>query len=335
MTDSPRLDRAAAQDALAVAVRAPSIHNTQPWSWRLTTDGLVLRADRTRQLEVADPDGHSLLVSCGAAAHLTELSLRATGWQVESTLLPDPSDPDALALFRVTGRDDPDDAAAAEVAAALRRRSDRRPFASSDVSPATTEELQAAASRHGARVHFPTGDDERIDLAVAVSWADRVERNDQAYKAEMNRWLRDADVHAVDGVPVRAVPHVPADAPRHADVPLRDFEVGVTGKLLIDRDVDEKPLIAVVLTDSDRPIDHLNAGQAMMRLMIAAELRGLSTCVLSQAVDFAAFRTRVQGLMGWIGYPQIMVRLGYPIAPLDELMPTPRRGSAAVLQVVG
>lgn len=335
MTDSPRLDRAAAEDALAVAVRAPSIHNTQPWSWRLTTDGLVLRADRTRQLEVADPDGHSLLVSCGAAAHLTELSLRAAGWQVESTLLPDPSDPDALALFRVTGRDDPDDAAAAEVAAALRRRSDRRPFASSDVSPATTEELQAAASRHGARVHFPTGDDERIDLAVAVSWADRVERNDQAYKAEMNRWLRDADVHAVDGVPVRAVPHVPADAPRHADVPLRDFEVGVTGKLLIDRDVDEKPLIAVVLTDSDRAIDHLNTGRVMMRLMIVAELRGLSTCVLSQAVDFAAFRTRVQGLMGWIGYPQIMVRLGYPIAPLDELMPTPRRGSAAVLQVVG
>jgi nitroreductase len=139
------LDRAAAEDALAVAVRAPSIHNTQPWSWRLTTDGLVLRADRTRQLEVADPDGHSL-VSCGAAAHLTEVSLRAIGWQVESTLLPDPSDPDALALFRVTGRDDPDDAAAAEVAAALRRRSDRRPFASSDVSPATTETLQAAAS---------------------------------------------------------------------------------------------------------------------------------------------------------------------------------------------
>jgi hypothetical protein len=68
------------------------------------------------------------------------------------------------------------------VAAALRRRSDRRPFASSEVSPAIAEELQATASRHGARVHFPTGDDERIDLAVAVSWPDRVERNDQAYK---------------------------------------------------------------------------------------------------------------------------------------------------------
>jgi nitroreductase len=84
MTDSLHLDRTAAEDALAVAVRAPSIHNTQPWSWRLTPDRLVLRADRSRQLEVADPDGHSLLVSC-----LTELSLRAAGSRVESSMLSD------------------------------------------------------------------------------------------------------------------------------------------------------------------------------------------------------------------------------------------------------
>ena len=41
----------------------------------------------------------------------------------------------------------------------------------------------------------------------------------------------------------------------------------------------------------------------MMRLMLRAELLGLPTCPLSQAVDFAAFRTRVQGLMGWVGLP--------------------------------
>ena len=84
MTDTARLDRLSVEAALAVAVRAPSIHNTQPWAWRLDPDGLVLRADRTRQLAVADPDGHSLLVSCGAALHLTEIALEAQGWQLET-----------------------------------------------------------------------------------------------------------------------------------------------------------------------------------------------------------------------------------------------------------
>lgn len=156
-------------------------------------------------------------------------------------------------------------------------------------APALADELQGEATGAGAHIHFPTQEDQRIDLAVAVSWADRVERDDQAHLAEMNRWLRDPEVHAiVDGIPVEAIPHIPSDAPRHADVPLPDFEVGVTGKLLIERDVDEQPLIAIVRTDGDNPIDHLQAGRAMIRLMLAAELRGLSTCVLSQAADFAA-----------------------------------------------
>src|SRR4249920_2634841 len=104
-----RLDRSAAQRALAVAVRAPSIHNTQPWRWRLDADGLALLADRSRHLAIADPDGHSLLVSCGAALHLAELALQAAGWQIRTTLLPDAADADLLARLTPTGRATPDD----------------------------------------------------------------------------------------------------------------------------------------------------------------------------------------------------------------------------------
>jgi nitroreductase len=315
-------------------VRAPSIHNTQPWSWQLAADGLRLRADRTRQLGVADPDGHSLLVSCGAALHLTEVGLLAQGWQVATTLFPDRADPDALALFQVSGRTEPDPDAIADADAALARHSDRRPFAAHEIPAELVDELEAITSDPTARLHFPTQEDQRINLAVAVSWADRVERDDEAYKAEVNRWLRDPDVHAmVDGVPVDAIPHVPDDSPRHTDVPLRDFEVGVTGRLLIERDVDEKPMIGVILTDFDNAIDQLQAGRAMMRLMLAAERRGLSTCPLSQAVDLAAFRVRIQRAMGSVGRPQMMLRVGYPSGPTDQLITTPRRGPAAVLTV--
>lgn len=328
--------RETAEAALAVAVRAPSIHNTQPWAWELGPDGLVLRADRSRQLAVADPDGHSLLVSCGAALHLTELALRGAGWDVATTYLPDPADPDALALFRPVAPADPGDAVLAAIDAALHRRSDRRPFAARDLPDRAVDELREAANDQLAWVHVPSRQDELLNLAVAVSWADRVERNDEAYKEEMNRWLRDPEVHAlVDGVPVATIPHVPEDAPRHTDVPMRDFEVGVTGRLLIERDVDEKPLIAAVITERDAPLDHLHAGATMMRLMLRAEERGLATCVLSQAVDFPDFRRRVQSLMGWVGYPQILLRVGYPPGPTSELPYTPRRDPSTVLTVAG
>lgn len=332
-TSGSTLDRGIAQAVVAVANRAPSIHNTQPWLWTLSPSHLSLRADRERQLRVADPDGHSLLISCGAALALTEIGLRASGWEVETRRLPDPADPDVVAEFRIAGRRQPTASDTDLFAAARRRQSDRRPFTPQDIPADTVELLRTAAGGSGVHAEFPVRPEQQVNLAVAVSWADRIERRDPEYLAEMNRWLRDSDVHA-DGVPASAIPHVPPGQPRHTDVPLRDFEVGVSGRLLIERDVDEHPLIAVLLTESDSALEQLQAGEAMMRLMLAAELLGLGTCPLSQAVDLVAFRTRVSTLMGWQGLAQMMLRIGYP-APGDlQAARTPRRPVNDVLKVL-
>jgi nitroreductase len=232
------------------------------------------------------------------------------------------------------GREEPDEEVQAQVEAALRRRSDRRPFSPEPVSAEEIERLRAATHADGVYSDFPTQPDQQLDLAVAVSWADREER-DQAYIEEMKQWLRDPDVHAAaDGIPLDAIPHVSADHPRHTDVPVRDFEAGVSGRLLIERDIDERPLIGVVFTDSDMPIDQLRSGGGMMRLMIEAELLGLTSCPLSQAVDLTAFRGRLQNLMGWTDYPQMMLRIGHPDETTQAAPPTPRRATSDVLQVV-
>src|SRR6516164_2440049 len=139
-----RLDRDAVEAAVDVAVRAPSIHNTQPWRWVFDGEALTLLADRTRQLQVADPSGHSLLISCGAALTLTELALRAAGWRVSTMLLPDAGDQEVLARFRAVGWDEPGEALQAQVDAALRRRSDRRPFSPQPVSADEIDRLRDA-----------------------------------------------------------------------------------------------------------------------------------------------------------------------------------------------
>jgi hypothetical protein len=50
-----------------LALRAPSIWNTQPWHWRVEHDVAQLRADRRRQVHSIDPDGRLLTVSTAAA----------------------------------------------------------------------------------------------------------------------------------------------------------------------------------------------------------------------------------------------------------------------------
>jgi hypothetical protein len=68
--------------------------------------------------------------------------------------------------------------------------------------------------------------------------------------------------------------------------------------------------------------------------MIEAELLGLASCPLSQAVDLTAFRGRLQGLMDWTGYPQMMLRVGHPPKTGQAAPRTPRRRTSDVLEVL-
>ena len=326
------LDVAAVQDALGAGVRAPSIHNTQPWQFELQAGVLALRADRSRQLGVADPDGHSLLISCGAALGLTELALRAAGWTVEVSRVPDAADPDLFAVLRAVGHAETTQLDLDRLAASQRRRSERRPFGPGRPAEEVIEQLRQAAAAPGVYVHFPIRAEENLDLAVAVSYADRFQRKDADYLAEMARWTQQDDDHA-DGIPATAIPHLPEGQMRHTDVPLRDFEVGVPGAQLIEPGIDERPLLAVVFTSSNGASELLQAGEAMMRLMVDAEMNGLSTCPLSQAVDMQAFRVRVQTLMSWTDHPQMMLRLGSPPAGVPAPL-TRRRPVADVLKIL-
>ncbi|MEO8749693.1 MAG: nitroreductase family protein [Allobranchiibius sp.] len=330
-SSSTQMDRAAVESVVAAAARAPSIHNTQPWRWNLHDGVLDVRADRSRQLHVADRDAHSLLISCGAAAELTGLALGEQGWSFDCLLMPDPSDPDLLARFGPLTRSEPNDRATTQLDAARERRSERRAFGGEPVTSQTIERLRVAAHAPGVRAHFPVRADESLELAVAISKADRFQHRDAAYAAEVAEWVRH-DEQSPDGIPESVIPRVSAGHPRHTDIPLRDFEAGIPGAQLITAGIDEHPLITVILTDTDNNLERLRAGQAMMRLMIAAELDGLASCPLSQSVDLLSFRTQLRAQMSWSGHPQMMLRLGQK--PTGTPAPlTARRPVADVLTI--
>ena len=53
-------------EMLAIAARAPSVHNTQPWRFAVGAHAIDLYADTDRKVG-QDRDGREMLISCGAA----------------------------------------------------------------------------------------------------------------------------------------------------------------------------------------------------------------------------------------------------------------------------
>jgi nitroreductase len=329
MTDTTHAPaRSEVERAVSFGVRAPSIHNTQPWRWVYRARVLELFADRSRQLPALDPDGRSMLLSCGAALELARLGFAAAGWRTEVDRLPDPDHPDLLARIRPVARAAVDGSVLARAEAAERRHTERRPFLVEPVAEEAIRSLLDVATDAGVYAYAVQRADEQLDLAVVFSWADGVELSDPAYRAELAHWTRAAD--APDGVPAAAVPHVSAGAPRHTDVPVRDFEAGITGgQPLVDL-VDERPVYIVAFSTADDRTARLRAGEAYARICVEAERLGLASSAMTQAVDLPAVRERFRMLMNWPDHPQMVLRVGHP-KPGPTPPPTGRRALTAVL----
>ncbi|UOX90590.1 NAD(P)H nitroreductase [Amycolatopsis sp. FBCC-B4732] len=115
-------DTATIEAAVALALRAPSAGNSQPWCWRIGYSSVHLFTDQERRQP--DPGDRDLLLGCGAALHHVRVGFAALGWRTEVSRLPDPGDPAHLAVVTPHPAG-PSEETVALAAAIPRRRSDR------------------------------------------------------------------------------------------------------------------------------------------------------------------------------------------------------------------
>ena len=109
---------------------------------------------------------------------------------------------------------------------------------------------------------------------------------------------------------------------------VRTFDLG-GGVAAKDQQLAEgSPLLAVLGTDTDEPRDWLLAGQALERLLLVACRNGLQASYLNQPVQVYSLRSKLQDMIPG-GYPQILIRLGYPIEKIDA---APRRSVDDVIE---
>lgn len=306
---------------VAGALRAPSVHNTQPWRWRATSRTLELHADRARGLPVTDPEGRNLVISCGAALHHAQVVAGALGWATRVDRHPDPDDPDLLARLELSPA--PPTRAGADVLAAVELRcTDRRRFTSWPVPDERLDHLAAVANQWGARAKALSDVTERFLAERLVHRAGVIQRDNRAAVLEQEAWLGRG---AVDGIPVAAL----EDSGVVADAYAHRFE---TAPGDFDDDVHGSDGLVVLFASRDDPASWLTAGEGLSALWLAATQGGLSVVPLSQVIEVAqtraAFRAEV---LGGLAEPLVLARVGWQAMNRTPLARTPRRPLDEVL----
>lgn len=320
----------AAAALVSDATAAPSLHNAQPWRFRLLPDRRTLHlcTDPGRAMPRSDPLRRGMHIGCGAALFNLRVAAVHGGLEPTTRLLPDPGDPLVLATVRLTECERPDEALGALYAALRQRHTSRFPFADRDVPEDVRAALRDAAREEGADLAFPSPWhlQSLLDLLRDAEGRDTL---DPSNAADANGWSRvgpaESDT-ATDGVPDYAFgPRL-----RYGNAPARDFagRRAVPGRA--SAPFETTPHLVLLSTQDDRPLDWLRAGQAVERVLLTATSHGLATSLTTHALEWPDLRWLARDPRSARGYVQMVLRLGYgPQGPT-----TPRRPVREVLDVL-
>jgi len=315
---------AALNTAVTLAGLAPSIHNTQPWHWRIGATSVDLWAERRRQL-ASDRNARLLTISCGAALHHAQAALAAQGYSSIVLPFPDPAHPDHLARLTLTEPIPVTTAAMRLYHAIALRNTDRRAGRPEPVDDNALLRIILAVQYEGCFLH-PLRPDQVARQAVAVASAQDAQAADPAWRTEIARWsggTRPSDT----GVPGANIP----DRRPHTTVPPRDF--GHPGTLPVGDAHDGSATYAILYGAVDEPVDWLNAGRALSHAWLTATDAGIAVMPVSAAVEVPAARQALHRLLPCFGYPYLVVRLSeadeHRTPPPTPRLPTRQVVSAA------
>lgn len=290
------------------AVLAPSGHNTQPWLFNVTRDGVEVFADYSRRLAVADPSGRELLMSVGAA--ITNFRVAAAHFGFESTVMyqdrPEESLPVALIALRETCA--PPIVLRRLFGAITERHTNRGAFETRELEPNALAELNEFVAAHSSFVHYLVPGD-REHAADMVERADRILLKGSGFRSEFADWVRPSATNSADGI---CADGLGIPNPLAAATPwfLRRFDLsGMQAKH--DRDLVEHSAALLVITAEDDRVSLIRAGETLEMLLLLLTRLNLHYSFVNTPVEVETLRSELWATIRSPHPPQLLLRIGY------------------------
>jgi nitroreductase len=314
------------KEAVLLACRAPSVHNSQPWRWVSEGGGLHLYVDRTRWVHNTDHSGRESLISCGAVLDHLRVAMAAAGWQAHIKRFPNPDNIDHLASVEFSPYELVADVDRNRAEAILQRRTDRLPFRCPTFWARFEPALRGSVDGTAAMLDV-LSDEVRSQLAEASQLTETLRRYDASYHAELQWWT---SLFALSvGIPPEAL--ASTSEQWRVDV-ARDFPARSDTDRRADLSVDGSKIL-VLSTAGDTRAEVFSCGEALSTVLLECTMAGMATCTLTHLIELDESRDIVRRLIRERGEPQVLIRVG--IAPPIEDLPaaTPRRPLDDVLEI--
>jgi nitroreductase len=311
------------------AILAPSGHNTQPWLFEINDDemSINLYADRIRALPVIDPDDIELIISCGAALQNLIVTMNYFEYFAEVEYFPSETDNDLLAKIKPMIGYEPDEDEKKLLKAIKNRHTNRMPFADDTIDGLRLQKLKSVVSEEKINLHIVEDEQQREEVIKIIEQADKIQAANKSFCRELAQWVHPNRTNSKDGIPGYAFGMgdlISFGSPFFiGNLNWGDIQAGRDRNL-----VKGSPVLAIIESKNNEPLDWLHTGMALEKLLLKASSEGIAASYLNQPIEVPELRERLRELLGLKGYPHMIIRMGYG----KEVKPTPRRDIEEVLK---
>ena len=317
------------RELVRYATLAANGHNTQPWRFRESAEGIAILPDFSRRTPVVDPDDHHLYVSLGCAIENLAIAAAATGRTGEVLPLADSRD-GARYVFGGASSAAIDADLQAMFAAIPQRQSTRSAYDGRAVPAADLARLQRSATVEGTALRL-LAERKAVDkVRDLVAAGNDEQMADPAFMRELKAWLRFNPASAMEkGDGLYAVASGNPSLPEWIGRAAFDFVVTPARESnKYRRQLDSSAGVAVFSAADAGPAGWLAVGRACQRFCLAATALGIKTAFVNQPVEVARLRGEMAAIAGIAGRrPDLVLRFGYAPA----MTYSPRRPVDAVL----
>ena len=310
---------------LYYASLAPSGHNAQPWSVRLSNGEMWIGTDRSRWLPKVDPTNREVALSLGAFVENLMAAAPAYGYVADCDVI-GPSTATELAHVRLSH-----DARRNVPLEQLRaRRTLRSGHERREISPADVKALYLCAGMEHAHFFPPTSKEGR-SLAEGTLEANRLQTARDDAQAELAEWMR--------WTPADGRAHRNGFTPESLEITgvagwyVRHFmnREAVLGRRFRRQSLDRvrQQLTSyggwIVITSEDGSVPALiDAGRRCERMWLDTRERSIAVHPMSQVLEESPLKDQITGDLGLPGRVQFVLRVGYVTAypnPVSLRMP--------------
>jgi len=305
-------------EAVRAAQQAPSVLNTQPWSFKIVVSSslIELHADpgedpegHARYLKFSDRRKREMIISCGAALFNLDLAIRVIGYRTAVQMLPNGRE-DLDLLARVTIETDRIRQATYREQRLFEaipwRHTTREPFRLAKPGMNMVAELKQAGWAglvdvrlpHGAQIKRLRRDIDEVNRKLEV---------DKDYLSELMQWTGPSSTGG------RGVPAGAFGPPVGRYWLIRDLGIAWQKLRRRSEPLEDHVQLILLTTQEDTPMAWMRAGWALQKILLTATTYHVAASFVTQLFEYHdRYHDVTYHMYPWPGYCHVVIRLGNP-----------------------